>query len=100
MKFKITVISLLTAILAVCSFTSYTLIKEAKTQTTLVKFQTEAIMIMERMSRDDESTKVVPREQTRIRHDTLENQWKQYISYDGENRENWEIQWKNFIEKD
>lgn len=33
MKFKIVVTSLLTAILAVCLFTSYTLINEAKRQT-------------------------------------------------------------------
>lgn len=99
MKFKIAVLTLLMAIWGTCIFTSYVLIKEVKTQTTLAKFQTEAIMIMERMSRDGESTKAVPREQTRTRHGVLEDQWKKYIGYDWQNQGNWEMQWKDFIEE-
>lgn len=99
MKFKIAVIGLLSAILVTCIFTSYILIDEAKTQTILNKYQTEAIMIMERMSRDGESTKAVPREQTRTRHNTIEDQWKEYIGYDWEDQENWEDRWVQFVEE-
>lgn len=98
MKFKIAVLGLLSAILATCIFTSYTLINEAKTQTILSKYQTEAIMIMERMSRDDESTKAVPRNLTGARHAAIEKQWKEYIGYNWEDEENWLENWKKFIE--
>lgn len=51
MKFKITVLSLLIAILGTCIFTSYKLIKETETQTKI-------LMILGEAERDRESIEI------------------------------------------
>lgn len=50
MKFKITVIAILTAILAICAFTSYKLTTEAEKQTQLQLAQAQGITALIEMS--------------------------------------------------